>query len=476
MSAAPDLQTAPWYRVHLPVGGWALPVDVAPPDNRQSVVRKYPIPADGEHDAQLISAHVLYTRGLTAEALPAQVGRAGLRGERAQLPFKNWFVKAYWCATPVEAHWLMRHFKQQSSDVLDANTTLNGTALRPPWAVAPVWVVPALTHQSVQQVATTHLGADAEGIFETSDARLWSWFGRDDNPQPENCFLVLTRYLPEPMPFIEAGAVPRTDRLQELEAVARGIDACHQAGIAHCDIKPDNVRSYSVGAVESFVLIDADAVLRLDSRPQDIRLTLPYTHPELAAAIRACRPITPEVLKAHDRYGFALVALGAVAGTATADAVIGRAARDPSPITGDEIRVMLRSAWGTEWDGVIDPLVQPFDEPFDEYGNWSAEQWISDVLNGQTTPGTPSLATGPPPPPVDTAQIQAQRAGIDEVRRALPAALIPPDAPDAVVDATVLVGSEIARRQFRAARWPWLVGLPVFALLLVVTILRELVS
>lgn len=194
---------------------------------------------------------------------------------------------------------------------------------------------------------------------------------------------------------------PGIEHLRDFEHLAAGLDVLHRLGTVHCDIKPDNVRRYSVpGGGSGFVLVDADAATRLEPLPPILRTTPPYSYRavrEWNSRSEGSQPrsgLNAGVLRAQDRFGFALIVLTAVAGKDWVENNLLWESEDEDHRARradhrEEVRAALRRLWSDpaqrSWEPLIDALVAPFGKEI-EAPAWSATTWVRHVLDATTQP------------------------------------------------------------------------------------------
>lgn len=389
---------------------------------------------------------------------------------------ETWFVKAYQCHTPEQAESLHDHFLRQATDINVANSEIAGPQLTPPWAMAPVYVVRADGVLNRQGKITTQLGAPAEAVVINQDGKIWEWFGRTDQPQRANYFLVLSRKLSNAMIVEPHRSRPGTHELVRLQPMARGLDVCHATNIAHCDIKPENVRVYYTDATPSYVLIDSDAVTRLNSGPLTIRCTRPYVLPDLALRFdqeggSGGQPVSGVALRAHDRYAFGLVTVAAVAGDAAVDALVNLHTWRPG--VQDVLNPVAASAelsrlWPDDrWRPLADELAALFDRSVLYDDQWSTESWIRRIQ--AVADQAHDVQVHAPPPSTHSRPAQPYDDAIDRVRELLPSPLRREESARAVRRAADQVALELARKNVGRALVLWGGGLALVAILLLVT-------
>ncbi|GGK07213.1 hypothetical protein GCM10010123_41330 [Pilimelia anulata] len=345
------------------------------------------------------------TATFTVPALGAESGRyrtvtARVRytGAQNRLPdgWADWHVKLYRCDTAGDVDALRRHLRQQAVDLQRANADLEGPAripIEPPWAVVPVQIIRGDGQQESLQDLQTELAAPVERVVERADSPLPAWFG-DEQPAPELCLLAISPRMEE-LDWDGYRPSPGTEHLAEFVDLAAGLDAMHRVGLAHCDVKPANVCRYSRAGAAGYVLIDTDAAVRLHPAPTMLRTTEWYEYAGVAewrALPAADRPaIDPGLLRAQDRFGFAIVVLTALAGRDWVDRILLQPDEEDNGARPADDRALvaaaLRRLWpdrpDRHWAPLIEALVAPFSRagtaPAIEAGGWSARAWLDRV-------------------------------------------------------------------------------------------------
>jgi hypothetical protein len=254
--------------------------------------------------------------------------------------------------------------------------------------------------------------------------------------------------------------------------MARALDRCHERGIAHCDLKPDNYCKLD----HDFVLVDGDSVTELASQPSWLPFTVPYAtadmlrnnHPEKTGN----RPLLAEDIVAHDRFGFGLLVLGAVVGSAW----MGEAARGtPGARTVDDLtdlQAALALKWpsNARWADLTTLLAEPFDEATVRREGWTCRKWLDRVVElAERPPTRPDPDKSRDDPPYDgpyAAAVASIRAEVTARRPHLPDAL-------PVVDDAILAAENRVCRQTRAR---WAAGVGLTGLAVVAVLINEVVT
>jgi len=335
-------------------------------------------------------------------------------------PGNRWHVKMYRCATPQHAGQLRRYLNTQAVLIEQVNASVGGTAQAPPWVIAPVQVLSGRTGLTGPAQATD-LHLPERDVVSDPENRLSAWFGVADRPQPA-CFVLVVSPLLTPVgwPLSDMRtSAPGVEQLAELRTLAVGVDACHQRDIAHCDIKPANVCRYLTADNRSgYVLIDGDSVARATAQLPELRFSAAYASPEVLHQrhrMRAPGREGTEVdLREHDRFGFALVVLTAVAGADRVTPMLvqdddGRRTVD-SP---DVVAGALAAYWPEHWRPFAAELAAPLRPNALGGDDWSATAWI-DRLHALIPPR--QSTTDGPLPDDDLPPVGRHARHVDEIR------------------------------------------------------------
>ena len=445
------------FRTWLSAGGGSVRIAVAQPAEWPPRPHAFPVPRaqhTGVYDD--VRAQVLYTTATSDDD-------------------RRWHVKIYRCATPQHASLLRRHFGDQATLVDQVNLTCGQRGGVQQWAIAPFSVV-AATADRAGEVTATVLGADANALLTDPEQRLPSWFGIGA-ADPASFLLVVSPLL-DRIDFPDSRAVPGIETLADLATMAHGLDACHQRRVAHCDIKPDNV-CWRIGT-RSYVLVDADAVIRLDTPNVQLRFTERYASKDLRAWARAARapgavedrPLDEKRLRAHDRFGFVVVVLAAVAGRRWVHTLLTTTADDHERLADrpEDVLASLLRLWGPRWQPLADELAAPFTRgALDGDAPWAAG-WVERLAAvGAPLPAEPDPRPTTMPPP---AEVGRWARVIAEIRSEVEELRIPnPRRPDAVGDAVDSRAVDAARGAAVAAFLQFTVLIAIIPLILLIGVI-----
>ncbi|MFC5008248.1 hypothetical protein ACFPIJ_61855 [Dactylosporangium cerinum] len=374
--------------VHLNAPGWRAELEVAQPPTGTWRRVDFDVPLNGGRNPhrEPLTAEVRYT---TAE-------------NRLGDGWEKWFVKVYRCRSFGEAEALRRYLGQQASYIRGANSALSTdrvSPVDPPWSVVPVHIVRCDGGQEIVGPVQTELAASPSAMASRIMTALPSWL-TDSPPAPERYLLAVSPFMDD-LHWEEHQGWPATEHLQDFTAMAAGLDALHQQDTVHCDIKPANVCRYNTHHVSGYVLIDTDSVTPVYPPPRSLRPTKPYHYKAITDWFENPQlrhlGVDAAILRAHDRFGFAVVVLTALAGKGWVDRVLLRA---PEQLTGyhsgadwrtaDDRRLViaaLRAHWPDRPDRQWQPLIQTLAEPFGpeiELDSWSSAAWIQRVLRAES--------------------------------------------------------------------------------------------
>ncbi len=275
-----------------------------PAAGTKATTRRFPLPT-GRSDVPVHDVHVqvLYTTAVHPTSKESS------------------HIKIYRCATPQHAAYLRRHLATQAGLVRQANAVAGRPGERA-WAVAPIHLVAATPPPDVLTAR-----ADPAAVRGNAENRLSAWFGVPDQPQPD-CFVIVASPLLKPVGWAghkQLGIAPSGTQLSALSALAAGVDQLHDLGVAHCDVKPQNVCHHLDAAGRSlYVLVDGDAVTRIGGPAAALRFTPGYASAEVIRAAQRFRAPGHDVIdvREHDRFGFVLVVLTALIGIDKVDALL----------------------------------------------------------------------------------------------------------------------------------------------------------
>jgi hypothetical protein len=384
----------------LTLGGfrWQAELLVEPPRvGAGEQIRKFDVPPLGGSGAPLqrISTSVRYTRAVNRNATGWQ----------------QWHVKVYRCATQDEAEALRLYLRQQAVDIQRANAQLDGPSrgpVEPPWAVVPVQIVTG-DGRGDDGSDHTELAAPAERLDAQVRGALPAWLV-DEPPTPE-LYLLAVSPLVDQVRWRGFRPHPAVEHLADFKGMATGLDTLHHLGMVHADIKPENVCRYRAGRSTGFVLIDIDAATRFVPPPVTLRSTRAFQYRGIKLAVeRGAGRLEAHVLRAHDRFGFALVVLAALAGREWVEGTLlsgtheGHSRR---PVDDQErVAELLSTHWRDSadrwWAPLIDVVVEPFGTTDIEDDDWSARQWLERLLVAEkrcVVPRQPPDRTLPQAPP-----------------------------------------------------------------------------
>ena len=285
--------------------GWNAKLLVEPPGPADPKRVGFAVPAFDDDPAPLsVEADVIFT---TARNLMPEPGG-----------WRRWHVKIYRCATQGDADNLLRFLTEQMEYVRRVNRE-QGTRnpMRPPWSVVPVQIVRGdWLSQHVGGAYPTRLNEDVDEMERTA-GEFPAWYA-PDMLEAARTLLAVSPYVDEIEWVNRYDDDPATEHLRLFTGLAAGLDAMHRSEIAHCDIKPANVCRVAVPDSTAYVLIDADAAIRVTPPPRYPRFTPTYSYGNLrrfaAEARQYDRKVPAGILYAQDRFGFALVLLSTLGG------------------------------------------------------------------------------------------------------------------------------------------------------------------
>lgn len=356
------------FQTVLRTSGAQAILSVAPPPlGRQIRVRPFrldgPVVGPGRLE---VETEMLHTTAETGPGSPLVADKA-------------WHVKLYRCQTPQHADFLRAHFQSQAEHIEQLNLREEGSQHRPPWAIAPVFVLDPGRIGTLGPSPSTDYGAPH--VPAIPDRTLAGWFGLSEAVMGDCYVLVASRFL-EPVQWPEAVENPTPNLLQlvKFQRMASGLDAFHRTEVAHCDVKPDNIRRYE----SDYVLVDGDSVTELEARPTHLPFTEPWARSDLITWSQAPEigrtPLRKAQLVDHDRFAFALVVLNAVVDSAWRESIHPHTGRRVSDSPCD-VYTSLVAHWGPGSEGLAGVLTEPFDKESMLAGGWTLRAWLDRAID-----------------------------------------------------------------------------------------------
>lgn len=415
-----DLRVS-YLEIRLVGPGWEARLQVSEPEVAQPRATEFPA-GNRRGDTRTVDADVRYTL-----ARDASGGASG---------WPEWHVKIYRCATQGDTEALRHYLRAQAIAVQHANAQLTGptrVGIHPPWAVVPVHIVRGdLETESFDGSVATRLAADPDRLLQQARERLPAWFAAD--PEEAGRTLLAISPMVDKVVWDALRDEPATEQLAAFGHLADGLDKLHESGTVHCDIKPDNVCRYLVRGASRYVLVDADAASGIDVAPPLIRSNGVYA----SARVRRWRRYLEEhreppyrldanSLLAHDRFGFAMVVLGALTGEAwVRGALLAVDAIDPDkPRPADDpevVRQMLHRQWPDTptraWQPLIDVLVEPLDPAVAESMNWRTGDWLRRLVAAERRCHVTAGRAGHTLPAAEPADVRRYARHLREIQQA----------------------------------------------------------
>ncbi|MFC7478960.1 hypothetical protein ACFQX7_01235 [Luedemannella flava] len=338
----------------------------------------------GRREARTVHADVRYT-----VAFDEPSGSSG---------WPEWHVKIYRCADQGDTEALRLYLCRQALAVQQANARVSGPVrmgIKPPWAVVPVHIVRGdLEEESFDGSVATRIAADPERLLRQAQERLPAWFAAD--PEEAGRTLLAISPMVDKVDWEPVRDEPATEQLAKFLHVAEGLDTLHASGTVHRDIKPANMCRYPVRGVSQYVLVDADAASGIDVAPTLVRSNGDYASARVRRWRRALEVthqppyrLDANSLLAHDRFGFAMVVLGAITGVAWVHGVLLAAEPDGPRLADDpaQVREILRRQWPDtptrSWQPLIDVLLEPLDPAVAESVNWRTADWLARLVEAE---------------------------------------------------------------------------------------------
>lgn len=343
-----------------------------PPLDMPIRLKEFPVPVPGQADVMRVE--ILYSTAVTDDD-----------------PDDRWHVKLYGCATPQHAALLRGYLRAQSKLIPKVNAAARSAGVEGE-VLAPVFLAPPLSETKiVRETGLRTPDLDPDVVAEAE--RLSMWFGSPDVPQPDS-YVVVASPLLEPVRWPQTCDAPDLDALTALEPVAHALALCHERRTLHGDVTPQNVCADDNG----YVLVDGDAITPLES-VHLLRRNVYYTSravSELVEGQRRPRRDGPGFdFREHDRFGFALLVLTALAGSGTTTSLLTpdgdvRDIDDPDLVASE-----LQDQWRDDhsWTRLIAELTAPFRRDALQQ-EWDPVRWL-DRLRSAATDDIAASAVNP---------------------------------------------------------------------------------
>lgn len=364
--------------------GWHVELVVTAPATDAWRPVDFDVPLTGGLNAvrQPLTAEVTYTTAVN----------------RSHEGWDEWSVRAYRCRSLGEIEALRRYLGSQAAQIQTANVMVPGshqTPIEPPWAVTPIHVVRC--DGGIDNVGPVQAELAAPPTVRAGRIVLDLPAWLTDTPSAaERRLLVVSPFLRE-LRWDDFNSWPATEHLHDFAGLAAGLDALHRRGTVHGDVRPANVGRDEAGRSLGYVLVDAGQLTPVDPPPRSLQAT-PYTYRGIAdwfaGPASAQRGVDAGLLRANDRFGFALVVLTALAGRDWVDRVLLRTPEPASTPASErrpaddrrDIASELRRHWPDTAERSWNPLITVLAEPFGaeiELDSWSSAQWIERALQAE---------------------------------------------------------------------------------------------
>lgn len=335
-------------------------ITVAPPSPDTEIrLREFPV-FSHSRERQSLPAAVLICTGLDRDN-------------------RSWHVKIYRCVTGAHAR-ILRQFLTRQAEL---TATAARSSARPP--MVEVYIADVATTPE-DMVVTSFDPEPKPGAAKprrpagsvANDDVLASWFGIPEGPGAD-CYIVALSPLLEPVsfPYRRDNSAPVDRQLEYLEPLARALDASHQAGIAHGDIKSDHLCRRTTDDL-SYILIDGDSVVRVDANPVTVRPTQAYAAPSLIALMHNLSAVDERPARTSDRFAFALLVVAAIADTERLADLIKQRPHVKGPVDDPKVaREVIRGFWDPEWWAFADVLADGLDSVKLRDDDYRLADWIA---------------------------------------------------------------------------------------------------
>jgi len=334
----------------------------------------------------------------------------------------GWHVKIYRCLTAAHAR-IVRRILTTQADLAEEARIISHSPAIVEVRIAEIGVPTGAALETTVAPQPEHRDEPVD-----VDVLLASWFGIPSGPGVD-CYAVALSPLLKTVTFpsVRDNPAPVLDQLAYLAPLARGLDDCHRAGVAHGDIKADNLCRRGPED-SSYILVDIDSVSRIDAAVPTHRTTWEYAAPTLLEQRFGPTGSDAVPIRTSDRFAFALLVVAAVADSRRRDELVVRRPQAKSVVDAVQTaRQAVQSFWGPEWSRFAGVLAEGFDERKILDDNLRLAEWIERLASTGPGPGKRG-AIGPPIPeaelvhPVELTRLHRavqnhSKADVDEALR-----------------------------------------------------------